>query len=225
MEREAIAAMSSAFDLTKQLLAGTLPPNTINETVQELKLKAGTSRISVEDAGLFGDAITALMNGIDSYSSAAGNVREWCGLAKSLLAVYKRSEVPTTRKSLQLKALANQITTLRQMQENFNRFFSSLEQAAGKVAIVQDHVKNKDDADNKAIQSLAAATGEKLNRAHTQSIEYNEKLKNQIETLENLKVQFGASESNVSTTELRSSANDSVQKLIDNCVEYYNKSS
>lgn len=120
---------------------------------------------------------------------------------------FLNSSVGSVREIVVLTVLENKINKLKQVQVNLNRFFSSFKEAAEKIT--------NDDAKSKAIQSFAEATGGKLNTTDTG-------LKNQIETLENLKVQIEASKSNASTSELQTATIDSVRKLITNCVEYRN---
>lgn len=180
--------MSSAVDLSQQLIAETVPPKTLNETIKDEHNSA--------------EAITSILNGKDSHFYAALNIHEWCGLAAGMLPPYIKlnsSKVATGRKRIVLAVLEDEINKLGEMQVHLGRFFSSFKEAAEKLT--------NDDA-KKAIQSFAEATEGKLNR---------DGLKNQIEILENLKVQIEAYEP---TSDLENTVIESAQKLINNCVEY-----
>lgn len=155
---------------------------------------------------------------MDSYFNVVQSVREWCGLTIPLLTTYKN--LNKSEKSLLLGIFGNAINKMSRAQIELNEISSNIKEAAGKMTTLQDHLKNKSDARSKSVQKFAESIGSKLNKAHTEITEINEKLKNQIETIENLKVQLEEPESYSTTSEPRNIAIDSAQKLIADCVEY-----
>lgn len=198
-----------------------MPPNTINEIIQELKTKTGVPK---EDSHLFGETVTHLTDGMDSYFNVVQNIREFCGLANPTLTVYKqkltKAESLAAQKRLLLRVLRNELDKMNRAQVGVNEISSSIKEAAEKMTILQNRLKNKSDAQSVSIRRFGESTGEKLTKAYTGIIEINGKLKNQIKTIENLKIQIERSESHVSTAELRNVAVHSAEKLINDCNEY-----
>lgn len=220
-ENQAIEAADSALDLYYQLSTKTVPWNRINGKIQELKNLKGVSK---NDAELFGETVTSVMNGMDARFNAIQNIREWCGLASGLLTTYNRqlnkAESSTVQKTLLVRVLGNEIDKMDRARVQLDSISSNFKEAAGKMTTMQNRLKNKSDAESKLIKKFVESFDDELNRACTKIDETNRQLQDRIKTIDNLKVQIEGTGSYVSTDELRSITAQSVQKLIADCNEY-----
>lgn len=198
-----------------------MPWKTINDEIHELRTKNGGSK---EDSHLFGETVTHLMNGMDAHFNAVQSIREWCGLAKSVLTAYNqqlnKAESSAAQKTLLVRVLGNEIDKMNRAEVQLTTISTNFHQAAGKLTTLQNRLKNKSDADSKSMKRFAESLGHKLNKAHTDIDETKTKLQDKIRTIENLKVQIEKTESYVSAAELRNIAVQSVQNLIADCNEY-----
>lgn len=167
----------------------TVPPNTINEILQEFETKMAVFN---EDRHFFSETVTLLMDEKDSYFGVVQNVHEWCGYEIPLLTAYKKINYSANRRAVLLTILRNRIAKMNEVQIKLNKIPLTMKKAAGKMTTLQDLLKNKSDEQSKSVQRFAETT----NRVYTGIIVINEKINNQIETIKNLKVQIEGSEFN-----------------------------
>lgn len=220
-EKQAIDATNRALSLYSQLSTETVPWNKIREILEDLKTRNGFAK---QDAGLVGGTVTHLMNVMDSYFSVVQHMREWCGLAKPLITVYNKkldtAENSATQKSLLLRVLENEMNKINRAEVKLNDISSNLREAAEKMTIVRNHLKNKSDAQSVSIRGFVESAGARLHSARIAIDQTNANSKNIVNTIRNLKAQIEETNNYESTAELRSSAVQSGQKLIVDCDEY-----